>query len=62
MGYNTLLMGDSLTRWGEALRETSNRMGEMPGEEGYPPSLPSKLANVFERAGKTVSMVLPFFF
>jgi V/A-type H+/Na+-transporting ATPase subunit A len=52
MGYNVALMADSISRWAEALREISSRMEEMPGEEGYPPYLASRLGNFYERAGK----------
>ena len=49
-------MADSTSRWGEALREVSSRLEEMPGEEGYPAYLPSRLAEFYERAGATLSM------
>jgi V/A-type H+-transporting ATPase subunit A len=52
MGYNTALMADSTSRWAEAMREISSRLEEMPGEEGYPAYLGSKLASFYERAGK----------
>ncbi|MBI5047971.1 MAG: V-type ATP synthase subunit A [Deltaproteobacteria bacterium] len=52
MGYNVALMTDSISRWAEALREISSRMEEMPGEEGYPPYLATRLGNFYERAGK----------
>lgn len=52
MGYHVALMADSLSRWAEALREISSRMEEMPGEEGYPPYLASRLAGFYERGGK----------
>lgn len=52
MGYRVALMADSLSRWAEALREISSRMEEMPGEEGYPPYLASRLAGFYERGGK----------
>lgn len=51
MGYNVALMADSTSRWAEALREISGRLEEMPGEEGYPAYLSSRLANFYERAG-----------
>lgn len=51
MGYNVLLLADSLSRWAEALREISSSLEEMPGEEGYPTYLASRLASFFERAG-----------
>ena len=52
MGYSVALMIDSISRWAEALREISSRMEEMPGEEGYPPYLATRLGNFYERAGK----------
>ncbi len=51
MGYNVALMADSTSRWAEAMREISSRLEEMPGEEGYPAYLSTKLANFYERAG-----------
>ncbi len=51
MGYNVLLLADSISRWAEALREISSSLEEMPGEEGYPTYLASRLAGFFERAG-----------
>ncbi|MDG6224192.1 MAG: V-type ATP synthase subunit A [Candidatus Thermoplasmatota archaeon] len=51
MGYDVALMADSTSRWAEALREISGRLEEMPGEEGYPAYLASRLANFYERAG-----------
>jgi V/A-type H+-transporting ATPase subunit A len=51
MGYDVLLLADSTSRWAEALREISGRLGEMPAEEGYPPYLSSRLAAYYERAG-----------
>ncbi|MDD6146225.1 MAG: V-type ATP synthase subunit A [Oscillospiraceae bacterium] len=56
MGYNVALMADSTSRWAEALREMSGRLEEMPGEEGYPAYLGSRLAQFYERAGKVVSL------
>ncbi len=53
MGYAVVLLADSTSRWAEALREISNRMGEMPGEGGYPPYLASRIAEFYGRAGKT---------
>jgi V/A-type H+-transporting ATPase subunit A len=53
MGYDVALMADSTSRWGEALREVSGRLEEMPGEEGYPAYLPARLAAFYERAGRT---------
>ena len=54
MGYDVALMADSTSRWAEALREISGRLEEMPGEEGYPAYLGSRLAEFYERAGKAV--------
>ena len=51
MGYNVAIMADSSSRWAEALREMSGRLEEMPGEEGYPAYLSSRLASYYERAG-----------
>ena len=51
MGYSVALMADSTSRWAEALREMSGRLEEMPGDEGYPAYLPSRLAEFYERAG-----------
>jgi len=56
MGYSVALMGDSTSRWAEALREMSGRLEEMPGEEGYPAYLGSRLAQFYERAGKVISL------
>ena len=56
MGYSVALMADSTSRWAEALREMSGRLEEMPGEEGYPAYLASRLAQFYERAGRTVSL------
>ncbi len=55
MGYSVALMGDSTSRWAEALREMSGRLEEMPGEEGYPAYLGSRLAQFYERAGRVIS-------
>ena len=55
MGYDVALMADSTSRWAEALREISGRLEEMPGEEGYPAYLGSRLAEFYERAGKVVA-------
>lgn len=55
MGYSVALMADSTSRWAEALREMSGRLEEMPGEEGYPAYLGSRLAQFYERAGRVVS-------
>jgi V/A-type H+-transporting ATPase subunit A len=56
MGYSVALMADSTSRWAEALREMSGRLEEMPGEEGYPAYLGSRLAEFYERAGRVVSL------
>ena len=56
MGYSVALMADSTSRWAEALREMSGRLAEMPGEEGYPAYLGSRLAQFYERAGHVVSL------
>ena len=56
MGYSVALMADSTSRWAEALREMSGRLEEMPGEEGYPAHLGSRLAQFYERAGHVVSL------
>ena len=55
MGYSVVLLADSTSRWAEALREMSGRLEEMPGEEGYPAYLASRLAGFYERAGRVVS-------
>lgn len=55
MGYSVALMADSTSRWAEALREMSGRLEEMPGEEGYPAYLASRLAQFYERAGRVIS-------
>lgn len=54
MGYSVALMADSTSRWAEALREMSGRLEEMPGEEGYPAYLGTRLASFYERAGRAV--------
>ena len=56
MGYSVALMGDSTSRWAEALREMSGRLEEMPGEEGYPAYLGSRLAQFYERAGRVYTL------
>jgi len=56
MGYSVALMADSTSRWAEALREMSGRLEEMPGEEGYPAYLGSRLAGFYERAGRVISL------
>jgi len=56
MGYNVALMADSTSRWGEALREVSGRLEEMPGEEGYPAYLATRLADFYERCGRAICL------
>jgi len=56
MGYNVALMADSTSRWAEALREISGRLEEMPGEEGFPAYLASRIAEFYERAGRVVTL------
>jgi len=56
MGYNVAVMADSTSRWAEAMREMSGRLEEMPGEEGYPAYLPSRIAEFYERAGRTICL------
>jgi V/A-type H+-transporting ATPase subunit A len=56
MGYDVALMADSTSRWAEALREISGRLEEMPGEEGYPAYLASRLADFYERAGRVETL------
>ena len=56
MGYKVAIMADSTSRWAEALRELSGRLEEMPGEEGYPAYLGSRLAQFYERAGHVISL------
>ena len=56
MGYNVAIMADSTSRWAEALREMSGRLEEMPGEEGYPAYLTSRLAQFYERAGRVICL------
>ena len=56
MGYDVALMADSTSRWGEALREVSGRLEEMPGEEGYPAYLATRLAAFYERAGRVMCL------
>ena len=56
MGYDVALMADSTSRWAEAMREISSRLEEMPGEEGYPAYLSSRLAQFYERAGRTETL------
>ena len=56
MGYGVLLTADSTSRWAEAMREISGRLEEMPGEEGYPAYLASRLAQFYERAGRVICL------
>ena len=56
IGYSVSIMADSTSRWAEALREMSGRLEEMPGDEGYPAYLGSRLADYYERAGKVVAL------
>lgn len=56
MGYTVAVIADSTSRWAEALREMSGRLEEMPGEEGYPAYLASRLAQFYERAGRVICM------
>jgi V/A-type H+-transporting ATPase subunit A len=58
-GYDVAVMADSTSRWGEALREVSSRLEEMPGEEGYPAYLPSRLAEFYERSGAAEALGAP---
>ena len=58
-GYDVAVMADSTSRWGEALREVSSRLEEMPGEEGYPAYLPSRLAEFYERSGSVETLGTP---
>jgi len=59
MGYNVAIMADSTSRWAEALREIGGRLEEMPGEEGYPAYLASRLAQYYERAGRVRALGEP---
>jgi V/A-type H+-transporting ATPase subunit A len=56
MGYSVAMMADSTSRWGEALREVSGRLEEMPGEEGYPAYLATRLASFYERSGRVEAL------
>ena len=56
MGYSVALMADSTSRWAEAMREISSRLEEMPGEEGYPAYLASRIAEFYERAGRAINL------
>ncbi|MBD3204053.1 V-type ATP synthase subunit A [Candidatus Woesearchaeota archaeon] len=55
-GKNVVILADSITRWAEAMREISNRIGDFPGEQGYPTYLASEIGNFFERAGNTINL------
>jgi V/A-type H+-transporting ATPase subunit A len=59
MGYDVLILADSTSRWGEALREISGRLEEMPGEEGYPAYLAARLAEFYERSGRIICLGSP---
>ncbi|MEM5822833.1 MAG: V-type ATP synthase subunit A, partial [Ignisphaera sp.] len=59
MGYDVIMVADSTSRWAEAMREISGRMEEMPGEEGFPAYLSSRLAEFYERAGRIVALGNP---
>ncbi|MEM0000115.1 MAG: V-type ATP synthase subunit A [Desulfurococcaceae archaeon] len=59
MGYNVIMVADSTSRWAEAMREISGRMEEMPGEEGFPAYLSSRLAEFYERAGRVIAIGRP---
>jgi V-type H+-transporting ATPase subunit A len=59
MGLNVAMMADSTSRWAEALREISGRLGEMPADSGYPAYLAARLASFYERAGKVKCMGSP---
>ena len=59
MGYDVALMADSTSRWAEAMREISGRLEEMPGEEGYPAYLASRIAQFYERAGRVYPLGAP---
>ena len=56
MGYDVAIMADSTSRWAEALREMSGRLEEMPGDEGYPAYLGSRLAEYYERSGRVIAL------
>lgn len=56
MGFHVAMMADSTSRWGEALREISGRLEEMPGEEGYPAYLATRIAAFYERSGRTIAL------
>jgi V/A-type H+-transporting ATPase subunit A len=59
MGYRVAMLADSISRWAEALREMGSRLQEMPGEEGYPTYLGSRLGSVYERAGRVATIGAP---
>jgi V-type H+-transporting ATPase subunit A len=59
MGQNVAMMADSTSRWAEALREISGRLGEMPADSGYPAYLAARLASFYERAGKVTCLGNP---
>jgi V/A-type H+-transporting ATPase subunit A len=59
MGYDVIMVADSTSRWAEAMREMSGRMEEMPGEEGFPAYLPSRLSEFYERAGRVKTLGRP---
>lgn len=59
MGYSVAMMADSTSRWAEAMREISSRLEEMPGEEGYPAYLSTKLAEFYERASRVIPLGTP---
>lgn len=59
MGYNFCMMGDSTSRWAEALREISGRLAEMPADSGYPAYLGARLASFYERAGRALCLGAP---
>lgn len=59
MGYNFAMMADSTSRWAEALREISGRLGEMPADAGYPAYLSARLAAFYERAGRVQCLGSP---
>jgi len=59
MGYNSAMMADSTSRWAEALREISGRLGEMPADSGYPAYLGTRLASFYERSGKVTCIGKP---
>ena len=56
MGYDVLVLADSTSRWGEALREISGRLEEIPGEEGYPAYLSTRISELYERAGRVICL------